>query len=222
MTYPPAQDPWQGHEPPPPPAPTYNPHSPTQPYGPPAVPQLTPTRKLAPVTGKKVGRKGWLGIIVSAILVLCCCGSVASFGDDGDDEPAAKPDDSASISTRVSPRQVASPAPSPSPSRTASAKPKPSPSVYFADCDAVADAGLYEIRKGEPGYRKALDRNGDGVACDFEDDPASADDSSGDDGGDAYYANCSEARAAGAAPIQRGEPGYRKGLDRDGDGTACD
>jgi excalibur calcium-binding domain-containing protein len=38
----------------------------------------------------------------------------------------------------------------------------------------------------------------------------------------AYYANCAEARAAGAAPIHRGEPGYRAGLDRDGDGTACD
>lgn len=37
-----------------------------------------------------------------------------------------------------------------------------------------------------------------------------------------YYANCAEARAAGAAPIYRGEPGYRKGLDRDGDGKACD
>jgi septal ring factor EnvC (AmiA/AmiB activator) len=39
---------------------------------------------------------------------------------------------------------------------------------------------------------------------------------------DAYYANCAEARAAGAAPIRAGEPGYRKGLDRDGDGVACD
>lgn len=37
-----------------------------------------------------------------------------------------------------------------------------------------------------------------------------------------YYANCEEARAAGAAPIARGDPGYRSGLDRDGDGTACD
>lgn len=37
-----------------------------------------------------------------------------------------------------------------------------------------------------------------------------------------YYKNCDAARAAGAAPIQVGEPGYRKGLDRDGDGTACD
>jgi hypothetical protein len=40
--------------------------------------------------------------------------------------------------------------------------------------------------------------------------------------GTAYYKNCAAARAAGAAPIQQGEPGYRSALDRDGDGTACD
>ena len=38
----------------------------------------------------------------------------------------------------------------------------------------------------------------------------------------AYYGDCDAARAAGAAPIRVGQPGYRKGLDRDGDGTACD
>ncbi|MGJ7922197.1 excalibur calcium-binding domain-containing protein [Neobacillus sp. LXY-4] len=37
-----------------------------------------------------------------------------------------------------------------------------------------------------------------------------------------YYQNCSEARAAGAAPIYRGEPGYATHLDRDGDGIGCD
>lgn len=37
-----------------------------------------------------------------------------------------------------------------------------------------------------------------------------------------YYRNCAEARAAGAAPIYRGQPGYRPGLDRDGDGVACE
>ncbi|WP_242915642.1 MULTISPECIES: excalibur calcium-binding domain-containing protein [Brevundimonas] len=37
-----------------------------------------------------------------------------------------------------------------------------------------------------------------------------------------YYANCSEARAAGAAPIRRGQPGYGSHLDRDGDGIACE
>lgn len=40
-------------------------------------------------------------------------------------------------------------------------------------------------------------------------------------GGDVYYENCDAVRAAGAAPIRRGEPGYRSGLDRDGDGQGC-
>lgn len=39
---------------------------------------------------------------------------------------------------------------------------------------------------------------------------------------DVYYANCSEVRAAGAAPIRRGDPGYSRKLDRDGDGIACE
>jgi Protein of unknown function (DUF1524)/Excalibur calcium-binding domain len=37
-----------------------------------------------------------------------------------------------------------------------------------------------------------------------------------------YYANCAAARAAGVAPIHRGQPGYRSGLDRDNDGIACE
>ncbi|MCR5978458.1 DUF1524 domain-containing protein [Gordonia jinghuaiqii] len=38
----------------------------------------------------------------------------------------------------------------------------------------------------------------------------------------AYFANCSAARAAGAAPLYAGQPGYRAKLDRDGDGVACE
>lgn len=38
----------------------------------------------------------------------------------------------------------------------------------------------------------------------------------------AYYSSCREAKAAGAAPLYRGDPGYRSGLDRDGDGVACE
>lgn len=38
----------------------------------------------------------------------------------------------------------------------------------------------------------------------------------------AHYDNCSEARAAGAAPLRRGEPGYRDALDGDNDGVACE
>lgn len=40
--------------------------------------------------------------------------------------------------------------------------------------------------------------------------------------GEVYYANCAAARAAGAAPIYRGEPGYRSKLDGDNDGIACE
>ena len=36
------------------------------------------------------------------------------------------------------------------------------------------------------------------------------------------YRNCREARAAGAAPLYRGQPGYSARLDRDGDGIACE
>jgi hypothetical protein len=37
-----------------------------------------------------------------------------------------------------------------------------------------------------------------------------------------YYANCSAAREAGAAPVYRGEPGYASHLDRDNDGVGCE
>lgn len=36
------------------------------------------------------------------------------------------------------------------------------------------------------------------------------------------YKNCKEARAAGAAPVKRSDPGYGKHLDRDNDGVGCE
>lgn len=38
----------------------------------------------------------------------------------------------------------------------------------------------------------------------------------------AYYANCAAVRAAGAAPLHAGQPGYSTKLDRDRDGVACE
>jgi hypothetical protein len=37
-----------------------------------------------------------------------------------------------------------------------------------------------------------------------------------------FYANCTAVRAAGAAPLRAGQPGYARKLDRDGDGIACE
>jgi micrococcal nuclease len=39
---------------------------------------------------------------------------------------------------------------------------------------------------------------------------------------DVYYANCAAVRAAGAAPIHEGDPGYSTKLDRDRDGVGCE
>ncbi|WP_270241593.1 GmrSD restriction endonuclease domain-containing protein [Kocuria marina] len=41
-------------------------------------------------------------------------------------------------------------------------------------------------------------------------------------GADVYFSRCAEARAAGMAPLYAGTPGYRPGLDGDGDGVACE
>ncbi|MFC4456563.1 excalibur calcium-binding domain-containing protein [Deinococcus sonorensis] len=37
-----------------------------------------------------------------------------------------------------------------------------------------------------------------------------------------FYANCAAVRAAGLAPLKHGQPGYRRALDGDGDGLACE
>lgn len=41
-------------------------------------------------------------------------------------------------------------------------------------------------------------------------------------GGSVFYKNCDAVRAAGAAPILAGQPGYSSKLDRDGDGVGCE
>lgn len=40
--------------------------------------------------------------------------------------------------------------------------------------------------------------------------------------GGVHYRNCDSARAAGAAPVKRGQPGYGSHLDRDNDGIGCE
>ncbi|MGO1052019.1 excalibur calcium-binding domain-containing protein [Crossiella sp. CA198] len=37
-----------------------------------------------------------------------------------------------------------------------------------------------------------------------------------------YYKNCTDARNKGAAPVRRGDPGYGRHLDEDGDGIGCE
>ncbi|WP_312894676.1 excalibur calcium-binding domain-containing protein [Paenibacillus eucommiae] len=39
---------------------------------------------------------------------------------------------------------------------------------------------------------------------------------------DIIYNSCAEVKAAGKAPIHKGDPGFSTKLDRDGDGVACE
>lgn len=43
-----------------------------------------------------------------------------------------------------------------------------------------------------------------------------------DEGSGVYFKNCAAARAAGAAPVRRGDAGYARHLDRDNDGMGCE
>ena len=52
--------------------------------------------------------------------------------------------------------------------------------------------------------------------------PASKPTNSSSSGGSTYFTNCDAARAAGAAPVHAGDPGYGKHLDRDGNGVGCE
>ena len=118
---------------------------------------------------------------------------------------------------------VAKPTPTPTPKP---AKPK----VSYANCDAVRAAGAAPLHEGDPGYGPHLDRDGDGIGCETSSGGGSGSTGggggsgggSGGGGGSTYYANCAAVRAAGAAPIHAGEPGYGRHLDRDGDGIGCE
>ena len=104
--------------------------------------------------------------------------------------------------------------------------------VTYANCSAVRAAGKAPLRRGQPGYAARLDRDGDGIACVSSGSPGRSastatpahivDGPAGGGAATVSYANCSAARAAGAAPVYRGDPGYGRHLDRDGDGIGCE
>lgn len=59
-------------------------------------------------------------------------------------------------------RPVPLAAPVPDPVVDVNVSEKPSTSVHYKNCAAVQAAGAAPIRRGDPGYRSALDRDGDG------------------------------------------------------------
>lgn len=84
-------------------------------------------------------------------------------------------------------------------------------------CHTKRSTGEYHCHGG--GSASARTRNFGGLASDFS--PATTQPSRPMQSTGAF-ANCTEARAAGAAPIRRRDPGYGTHLDRDNDGVACE
>ena len=86
--------------------------------------------------------------------------------------------------------------------------------------EAAAAAAAEAARKAAAKPRPFV--GGGGKPAPAQPQPAPAAPPARDGGGAAYYKNCAAARAAGAAPVRIGQPGYGKHLDRDGDGVGCE
>ncbi|MEV4343105.1 excalibur calcium-binding domain-containing protein [Actinoplanes sp. NPDC049596] len=224
------------------PVPGFGPPTAPYPVGPGIAPPKPPSRW-----------KTWHKVTLGAIgaLSLCFCG-VAIFAPDSNSgdpaqpeqtnaaqrvagapsTPAAEPTTTAPATAPVTTVPAAveptTPAPAttkPSPSRKPAAKPTTTKAVYYATCDDAPGP----LRTGQPGYRKALDRDGDGVACEQgggdEEPPAEdpGDDDSGGGGTDPRYSSCTKAKAAGYGPYYEGtDPEYDWYSDRDNDGVVCE
>lgn len=175
--------------------------------------------------------------------IILAGGCASTVGDDGDSPTPVEESSTVMTTEKATPTKVAAPettSPEPEPTTESAAETKaeatskseaPVQEVYYENCDAARAAGAAPVRKGDPGYRAGLDGDGDGVGCESTSSGgggggggggSGGDSGGGDDSSDVYYKNCDAVRAAGAAPIHRGDPGYAKHLDRDGDGVGCE
>ncbi|MGO4677810.1 excalibur calcium-binding domain-containing protein [Bosea sp. 2YAB26] len=82
--------------------------------------------------------------------------------------PAVAAVDAATTKAKGSPAKADAPTKTAAPAKAAAKAAKPqvrTASVYFRNCTAARRAGYWNIRAGDPGYARHLDRDGDGVAC---------------------------------------------------------
>ena len=127
-------------------------------------------------------RTRWI-VLPAAALILAGCGNSSRVDDVDLDQnrpliAATTPTPSGTPSSTPTAEPIAAPAttkPIVTTKRAAKARPKPTKTteapepepddVYYANCTEVRDADADPIRRGDPGYSRKLDRDGDGVAC---------------------------------------------------------
>jgi endonuclease YncB( thermonuclease family) len=94
--------------------------------------------------------------------------------------------------------------------------------LWGAPCDGVIDAGTPQPPQPPAPPQPAPSTKKTKTQAPPPAPDTTTEDAPEPDSSSVYYANCAAARAAGVAPLHIGEPGYRKALDRDGDGVACE
>ncbi|GAC1373173.1 MAG: hypothetical protein NVSMB43_10530 [Pseudarthrobacter sp.] len=95
-----------------------------------------------------------------------CDGQLAPTNEQAPVAPAPAPAPAAAPAPAPAPAPAVAPVPAPAPFVPAPAPAPAAPAaVYYANCPAAKAAGAAPIRAGQPGYRSALDRDNDGVAC---------------------------------------------------------
>ncbi|QXW98403.1 excalibur calcium-binding domain-containing protein [Rothia mucilaginosa] len=147
------------------------------------------------------------GVLAGALLLTGCSSSIRA--------PKVTPSaSSSSTSASASASVSATPSSSPTPSASATPSESPSPTVTpspVPTTEAPAQAPAAEAPSAQAPAAEAPAQQA--PAQPVQQAPAQS---------SVYYKNCAAAIAAGAAPLHRGEPGYRPGLDSDGDGVACE
>lgn len=141
-------------------------------------------------------------LTVIALLLFGSCGAILASGDDSPSEVTVTPTSTVTPTTTATPTVMVTPTvTAPEPTETAPGQTKTvTPTVTVEPPPPPAPEPDPEPPEPTP-------------------EPVPEPE---EDEGSAFYQNCDAVRAAGADPINRGDPGYSSKLDRDGDGVGCE
>ncbi|GAA0813371.1 excalibur calcium-binding domain-containing protein [Spirilliplanes yamanashiensis] len=158
--------------------------------------------------------KGLIGGGLAALVAMCCGGAIAAGRDE-----AGKPTAPVDVVATAPPPSINQADPALEASVAASRSVEASISASrSAEADRLNKQWEKEAEEAEREAEEAAERE----EAERRKAEEEADQEEEDEAESVYYANCAAAERAGAAPLYRGDPGYRSGLDRDNDGDACE
>lgn len=174
-----------------------------------------------PKPGLRRGSKIALGVVVG-LLALCGVGVIGAItgGDEADpaaalvEVPTGSETDDAAATREAEAEAAAQKAAEDAAQRAADE------AAVQAEADRVAAAKVV-ADKAAAEQAAANQAAAEVAAAQAAAEEAARQAAAEDDSAPVYYENCDAVRAAGAAPIRRGDPGYASHLDRDNDGQGC-